>query len=128
MPPAARLTDKAMHDTPHCHAPIHPPAPTPTPAAHPPVPLQILVATIPTVLINNLPAAVVTSQTQPCLLPSCVPAGPGIIFKGSTSVFTGGLPAARLNDIVSFPTCVAPIPSPFGKIIGPCSPNVIIGG
>lgn len=92
------------------------------------MPLPIVSAVIPTVLINNLAAAVVTSQTQPCLLPTCVPAGPGFVFKGSMSVFTGGLPAARLNDIVNFPTCVAPIPSPFGKIIGPCSPNVIIGG
>ncbi len=128
MPPAARFNDEVLHDVPHCHAPIHPATPTPTPAPHPPVPLKIVLAVIPTVLINKLPAAVVNSMTQPCLLPSCVPAGPGFVLKGSMSVFTGGLPAARLNDIVNFPSCVAPIPSPFGKIIPPCSPNVIIGG
>ena len=26
MPPAARLGDLIKQDTPHCHAPIHPPA------------------------------------------------------------------------------------------------------
>lgn len=128
MPPAARFTDNVMHDAPHCHAPIHPPAPTPTPVPHPPIPLMIISAIIPTVLINSLPAAVVTSQTIPCLVPPCIPAGPGIVAKGSSSVFTGGLPAARLGDLVNFPSCVAPIPSPTGKIIPPCSPNVIIGG
>lgn len=126
MPPAARFSDKVLHDAPHCHMPHPPPPPVPIP--HPPVPLEIMVATVPTVLINNLPAAVVTSQTRPCLLPGCAPGGPGLIAVGSSTVFTGGLPAARLGDMVSFPACVAPIPSPTGKIIPPCSPNVIIGG
>ena len=92
------------------------------------MPIAIMVATIPTVLINSLPAAVVTSQTLPCMMPGCVPGGPGIIVKGSSSVFTSNLPAARLGDMVSFPGCVGPIPCPTGKIIPPCSPNVIIGG
>ena len=95
---------------------------------HPPIPIAIMVACVPTVLINNLLAAVVTSQTLPCMMPSCMPGGPGMIAKGSTSVFTGGLPAARLGDLVSFPGCVGPIPCPTGKIIPPCSVNVIIGG
>lgn len=128
MPPAARFTDKVMHDNPHCHAPIHPAAPVPTPLPHPPIPIPIMTAVVPTVVINSLPAAVVTSLTQMCLMPSCVPGAPGIVAKGSTSVMTGGLPAARLGDLVSFPSCVAPIPSPTGKIIPPCSTNVIIGG
>jgi uncharacterized Zn-binding protein involved in type VI secretion len=89
---------------------------------------MIATGVIMNVLINNLPAAVVTSQTIPCLIIPCIPAGPGIIAKGSSSVFTGGLPAARLGDLVNFPSCVAPIPSPTGKIIPPCSINVIIGG
>lgn len=128
MPPAARMTDNVMHDFPHCHAPIHPPAPTPTPMPHPPIPIQIIPAVIPNVLINNLPAAVVTSQTLPCIMPGCVPGGPGIVSKGSSSVFTGGLPAARLGDMVTFASCVGPIPCTTGKIIPPCSLNVIIGG
>ena len=40
--PAARVGDNIKQDTPHCHAPIHPPAPTPTPAPHPALPLAIL--------------------------------------------------------------------------------------
>jgi hypothetical protein len=40
----------------------------------------------------------------------------------------GGRPAARAGDLVSFTSCVAPIPSPTGKILPPCSPTVIIGG
>jgi uncharacterized Zn-binding protein involved in type VI secretion len=128
MPPAARQTDNVLHDTPHCHAPIHPPAPVPTPMAHPPIPLPIMLNTVPTVLINNLPAAVATSQSNPCMLPSCVPGGPGVVAKGSTTVLIGNRPAARAGDLVSFPACVAPIPSPTGKILPPCSPTVMIGG
>jgi uncharacterized Zn-binding protein involved in type VI secretion len=89
---------------------------------------QILLACVPTVMINNLQAAVVTSQTEPCLEPSCVPGGPGMVAKGSATVFIGSLPAARMGDMVAFASCVAPIPSPTGKIIPPCSPTVIVGG
>jgi len=128
MPPAARMTDKVMHDAPHCHAPIHPAAPTPTPVPHPPKPLQIVLACVPTVLIDNLQAAVVTSQTEPCMMPSCVPAGPGMVAKGSMTVTINFLPAARMGDMVAFASCVAPIPSPTGKIIPPCSSTCIIGG
>jgi uncharacterized Zn-binding protein involved in type VI secretion len=127
MPPAARQTDNVLHDMPHCHAPIHPPAPTPTPLPHPPMPLMLMQGVVPTVLINNLPAAVVTTQTIPCSIPGCVPGGPGIVILGSMSVITGGFPAARMGDPVAFPTCIGPIPGPTGKIIPPCSPNVIIG-
>ncbi len=128
MPPAARMTDKAMHDAPHCHAPIHPAAPTPTPMPHPPMPLDIILNCIPNVMIDNLPAAVVTSMTKPCMMASCIPAGPGLIAKGSMTVLISGLPAARLGDMVAFASCVAPIPSPTGKIIPPCSATVMIGG
>ena len=122
------MTDKVMHDSPHCHAPIHPAAPVPTPVPHPPIPIDIVLKCVPTVMINNLQAAVVTSMTKPCMMPSCVPGGPGIIAKGSATVMIGMMPAARLGDIVAFASCVAPIPSPTGKIIPPCSPNVIVGG
>src|SRR5690242_14652954 len=117
MPPAARMTDKTIHDGPHCHAPIHPAAPVPTPVPHPPVPLDILGATIPTVKIENQMAAVMSSMTKPCMLPSCVPAGPGMVMKGSATVIIGNLPAARVGDLVSFTSCVAPIPMPMGKIL-----------
>lgn len=117
-----------LHDAPHCHAPIHPPAPVPTPVPHPPIPFSIVGNTVPNVLIDNLPAAVVGSMTQPCLLPTCVPGGPGIVGMGSTTVTIGGRPAARVGDLVQFASCVAPIPSPTGKILPPGSPTVIIGG
>ena len=128
MPNAARMGDKIKQDNPHCHAPIHPPAPTPTPVAHPPLPWAIISACAPTVIINGKQAAVVTSISEPCKLPSCVPNGPGVIVKGSTSVFHCNLPAARKDDITAHAGCVAPIPGPTGKVIPPCSPDVIIGG
>ncbi len=128
MPPAARMTDLVMHDNPHCHAPIHPPAPVPTPIPHPCVTHPLAAACVPTVLVNALPAAVLTSITIPCLEVPCVPAGPGLVAKGSSTVLIGGLPAARMGDLVAFPSCVAPIPSPTGKILPPCSINVIVGG
>jgi uncharacterized Zn-binding protein involved in type VI secretion len=128
MPPAARAGDNTLHDGPHCHAPIHPPAPVPTPVPHPPIPFPIVSATSPTVMINSLPAAVATSLTQPCLVPPCVPGGPGMVAKGSMTVKFGALPAARVGDLVAFSSCVAPIPSPTGKILPPGSPTVQIGG
>ena len=124
----ARMTDMCKRDTPHCHAPIHPPAPTPTPVAHPDLPLQITLNTSPTVKINGLAAATVTSQTTPCLLPSCIPAGPGMIAMGSMTVMITCLPAARAGDMVAYASCVAPIPSPIGKVQSPCSNDVKIGG
>jgi len=128
MPPAARQTDNTLHDGPHCHAPIHPPAPVPTPVPHPPIPLPITGNTVSTVLISNLPAAVMGSMTQGCMLPSCVPGGPGLVAKGSMTVLIGSRPAARVGDMVAFAACVAPIPSPTGKILPPGAPTVIIGG
>ena len=128
MPGAARMTDQMKQDAPHCHAPIHPPAPTPTPVPHPAMPLMISSPCVPTVMIDNLPAAAVGDMSLPCMLPSCVPAGPGVISMGSATVFHQGRPAARANDMTAHASCVAPIPSPVGKIMPPCSTTVIIGG
>jgi uncharacterized Zn-binding protein involved in type VI secretion len=128
MPPAARQTDLVLQDAPHCHAPIHPPLPIPTPSAHPALPLMIVSPCAPTVLIGKLPAARVTDITVPCTLPTCVPNGPGMIAKGSGTVMICKLPAARLGDLTTHAACVAPIPSPTGKILPPCCPTVIIGG
>lgn len=126
--PAARMTDLVLQDAPHCHAPIHPPAPVPTPVPHPALPLPILTPCCPTVLIGNMPAARATDTTKICTLIPCVPAGPGIIAKGSATVMIGNMPAARAGDLTSHPTCVAPIPSPVGKILPPCCVSVMIGG
>lgn len=128
MPEAARKTDNIKQDAPHCHAPIHPPAPTPTPQAHPAIPLAIMSPCVPTVKIGGLDAAVVGDQSATCSLPSCVPGGPGLIAKGSGTVMIGGKPAARKDDPTSHPSCVAPIPAPTGKIIGPGCATVMIGG
>lgn len=124
---AARVGDKAKQDSPHCHAPIHPAAPTPTPVAHPALPVTIIKGAS-TVMINNMPAARATDTTTPCTLPGCVPGGPGMIAKGSGTVMIENMPAARSDDITSHTSCVAPIPAPVGKILGPCSTDVQIGG
>ncbi|HUH03042.1 MAG TPA: PAAR domain-containing protein [Kofleriaceae bacterium] len=128
MPAAARMGDKIKQDTPHCHAPIHPAAPVPTPVPHPGLPLTITGATVPTVMIEGKPAAALGSISTPCSLPSCVPNGPGMITMGSASVFLSGRPAARQDDMTAHVGCVAPIPSPVGKVIAPCASSVIIGG
>lgn len=126
--PAARIGDKVLQDAPHCHAPIHPAAPTPTPVAHPPIALAIVTGA-PNVLIGGQPAARLTDTTIPCTgPPPCVPAGPGLIAKGSATTYIAGMPAARMGDLTSHPSCVAPIPSPTGKILPPCCPTVMIGG
>jgi uncharacterized Zn-binding protein involved in type VI secretion len=127
MAAAARSTDKCKHDSPHCHAPIHPPAPAPTPVAHPCLMETISMNTAPTVMINNLPAATMTSQTTPCMEPSCVPGGPGIIMLGCFTVLICNMPAARKGDMVMYSSCVAPIPSPTGTVFTPCSSDVMIG-
>ncbi len=125
--PAARLGDNVLQSAPHCHAPIHPPALVPAPAPHPPMPLAIIVGA-PTVLIGGQPAARVSDTTQPCLLASCVPGGPGMVSKGSATVKIGGMPAARVGDMTFHAACVAPIPAPSGNIIPPGCPTVLIGG
>ena len=70
---AARMTDLILQDNPHCHAPIHPAAPTPTLSAHPAMPLAIIKGQA-NVLIGKLPAARVTDVSAPCVLAGCVPA------------------------------------------------------
>lgn len=125
--PSARIGDMVLQSAPHCHAPIHPAAPVPTPVPHPALPLAIVKGEA-TVLIGNQPAARVTDTTAICTLPSCVPGGPGMISKGSATVMIGGLPAARVNDITSHTSCVGPIPSPVGKVTGPGCTTVMIGG
>lgn len=122
MPNAARMTDKVLHDNPHCHI-SHPP-----PIPHPPAPHQILINCAPTVMINNLQAATLMSVTEICSHIGCVPNGPSFISKASSKVMICNQPAARLGDVATHPACVGPIPSPTGKIIPPCSTNVVIGG
>ena len=77
MPPAARISDQHLcpmttGTTPHVGGPVVGPG-------------------CPTVLIGNLPAAVV-GDTLICTGP------PDTIIKGSSTVFIGGKPAARMGD------------------------------
>jgi len=127
MPPAARVGDMVKQDAPHCHSPIHPAAPVPAPAPHPGLPLAIIKGAT-NVMIGGKPAARSTDTTAPCMLPGCVPGGPGMVALGSKSVMIGKLPAARINDMTAHTACVAPIPSPVGKILPPGEPKVQIGG
>jgi uncharacterized Zn-binding protein involved in type VI secretion len=120
--PAARVGDMIKQDAPHCHT-THPTAPV----AHPGLPLAIIPPGSTTVLIDSMPAARATDQSQPCMLPGCAPGGPGMIAKGSTTVMIDNLPAARANDMTAHTSCVAPIPAPVGKVMPPCSPTVQIG-
>ena len=124
--PAARMGDLVLQDGPHCHAPIHPALLVPTPMPHPPMPLAI-VGGAPTVMIGKKPAARVTDLTAPCLLPGCLPGGPGMVAMASTSVVICGLPAARVGDQTSHVACVGPIPGPLGKVLPPGCPTVLIG-
>jgi uncharacterized Zn-binding protein involved in type VI secretion len=124
--PAARMGDMVLQTAPHCHAPIHPPAPVPVPVPHPPMPLAIITGQ-PTVLLGGMPAARSTDSTVPCMMIPCVPGGPGMITLGSVTVIIGGMPAARINDMTAHPACVAPIPSPIGKVLPPGAVTVLIG-
>ncbi|MCG5240455.1 PAAR domain-containing protein [Azospirillum doebereinerae] len=95
MPPAARLTD--MHTCPMSTGPV------------PHVGGPIVSPGVPTVLIEFLPAAVVTDL--------CVCAGPpDVIVKGSATVVVGGRPAARIGDRTA-----------HGGVIVAGAPTVVIG-
>jgi uncharacterized Zn-binding protein involved in type VI secretion len=56
---------------------------------------------LPTVLIGGQPAWRATSDMHVCpLVTGVVPHVGGVIAMGSTTVLIGGLPAARMGDIV----------------------------
>jgi uncharacterized Zn-binding protein involved in type VI secretion len=91
MPPAARLTD--MHACPALTGPV------------PHVGGPVIGPGVPTVLIGNMPAAVLGDNVT-CVGP------PATIIKGSATVLIGGKPAARMGDstahggtlVLGFPT------------------------
>jgi len=96
MPPAARLTD--MHVCPMSTGPVpHVGGPVTGPG-------------VPTVMIGNMPAAVVGDMLV-CTGP------PDVIVKGSATVLIGGKPAARMGDLTGH----------GGTIMGGL-PTVMIGG
>ena len=96
MPPAARLSD--MHTCPAFNGPV------------PHVGGPITGPCVPTVVIGNMPAAVV-GDLLTCVGP------PDTIVKGSTTVLIGGRPAARVGDLTA-----------HGGVIVAGFPNVQIGG
>lgn len=99
MPPAARITD--MHT-----CPMVTPGTPPIPHVGGPV----VGPGVPTVLIANMPAAVLGD--------SCVCVGPpDTIVKGSATVLIGGKPAARMGDNTA-----------HGGVIVKGEPTVMIGG
>jgi uncharacterized Zn-binding protein involved in type VI secretion len=99
MPPAARITD--MHT-----CPMVTPGMPPIPHVGGPV----VGPGVPTVLIGQLPAAVV-GDSAVCVGP------PDFIVKGSSTVMIGGRPAARVGDTTAH----------GGSIVLGCF-TVIIGG
>jgi hypothetical protein len=121
-------TDNLKQDTPHCHAPIHPPAPVPTPVPHPGLPLLITGPGAATVKVEKMNAAIMMDQSMPCMLPSCVPGGPGMIMKVSMTVMATKKGMARAQDMSTHTSCVAPIPSPVGKVMPPGAGTVEAGG
>lgn len=123
-PAAARVGDLAKQDAPHCHTAHGPAGPIP----HPALPLKITGPGVSTVKIGGKVAAVVMDQTDICKLPPDPPGGPGMIAKGSMTVMIGMKPAARVGDMTAHTSCVAPIPSPVGKILPPGCPTVIVNG
>ena len=52
-----------------------------TPAAHPALPLDIIPPCSPNVKYDNKAAARQTDMSKPCMLASCVPGGPGMIYR-----------------------------------------------
>src|SRR5690606_12733116 len=84
------------------------------PAATGPVPLvgwPITGPGVPTVMIGNVPAAVMGDM--------CVCVGPAsTVIKGSATVLVQSKPAARLGDQTAH----------GGTIVGPGMPTVMIGG
>jgi uncharacterized Zn-binding protein involved in type VI secretion len=94
MPPAARVTDLTPH------------------------PGVITGPGVSTVLIGNLPAAVVGDLHTCSFPPPAGPHPPSPIVKGSSSVLIGGRPAARVGDLTGCGAAILP----------PGCPTVLIGG
>ncbi len=131
MPEAAVMGDMIKQTGTHCHAPIHPPAPTPTPMAHPGMPMPLILLVAPTVIISGRPAATKNTMTLPVgpCTAACLPLGMGKIKQGSGTVKIMGQDAGRKDAPTDHPTCKGPIPDTAGgKVMGPGVSTVIIGG
>jgi uncharacterized Zn-binding protein involved in type VI secretion len=126
--PAAVTGDQITGSCP-LHLIPNPTSGIPQPAPPLPFVAPMTIGTCPTVLIGNLPAAVVGSQgmntpphiglhpSDPFMIPL---AELGIVTSGSTSVLFGGVPAARSGDPA---TCCG---QPVGTVVG-SQATVLIG-
>ncbi|MFN8499770.1 MAG: PAAR domain-containing protein [Anaerolineae bacterium] len=54
--------------------------------------------------------------------------GGSITGPGCPTVLIGGLPAARVGDLIVCPATSGPVPHVGGPILPPGSPTVLIGG
>jgi uncharacterized Zn-binding protein involved in type VI secretion len=98
MPPAARLADLTSHGTPLGPGPGSP-----------------------DVLIGGMPAWRAEGDFHTCpLVTGVVPHVGGVVALGSLTVLIGGLPAARMGDMV--------VEAGPPNAIAMGSPNVMIGG
>lgn len=98
MPPAARVADLTSHGTPLGPGPG-----------------------CPNVLIEDMPAWRALGDAHVCpLVTGIVPHAGGVVAVGSLTVLIGGLPAARMGDMV------VEVGPPNTIAIG--SPTVLIGG
>jgi uncharacterized Zn-binding protein involved in type VI secretion len=73
-------------------------------------------ASVPSVLIGGMPAAVANNVPGGIL---CVSPAPNGIAQGSLTVLIGGFPAARVGDLSLHGTPITP---------GPGCPTVVVGG
>lgn len=130
--PAATATSMVTAVDVHVVLVPSPGGPVPTPLPHP-FQGQVTGATVPTVMINGQPAAVVGSvaQAQPPHLPmppgvsfQVPPTNQGTVVMGSPTVLVGGQPLARNADPVQ--TCNDPAPQPVGQLVVP-NPTVMVG-
>ncbi len=129
--PASVKGDLVMQTPPvHCHQPhpMGPAPPVPIPAPVVP-PLKMASPLSKKVKIGGKPAVRVSDKTKADSLVPCVKAkgGPGEVALGSFTVKIEGKLAARILDMTKHMSCVAPIPAPTGKILGPGVATVMIG-
>ena len=131
--PQSVIGDMIKQTGTHCHAPIHPPAPAPTPMAHPGIPMALtfVPTACMTVMVGNMPAVTKTTLTlsgpMPCTA-ACLPLGVGMVKSGSGTVKMESKDAARVNDPTDHPSCKGPIPDASGgKIMGPGCMTVMTG-
>ena len=128
--PASVKGDMVLQTPPvHCHQP-HPMGPAQVPIPLPVAPpLKMASPLAKKVKIGGKPAVRVSDKTKADSIPGCPKAkgGPGEVALGSFTVKIEGKLAARFGDMTKHMSCMAPIPAPVGKILGPGCATVMVG-